>query len=136
MYLLDTNIWLEHLLDQEKSEDVGIFLGKVSSIELFMTDFALHSLGVVMDRLDRLDTLDIFVQDTFIYGDVGLIKLDPGDMGQIIRAIENYNFDFDDAYQYTAAQKYKLELISFDSDFDKAPGGRKTPAQISKNLYR
>ena len=26
MYLVDTNIWLERLLDQEKSEEVGNFL--------------------------------------------------------------------------------------------------------------
>ena len=134
MYLLDTNIWLEHLLDQEKSKDVGIFLGKVPSFKLFMTDFAFHSLGVIMDKLNRLNILDVFVRDTFIDGDVGLIKLDPGDTGQIIEAIENYNFDFDDAYQYTAASKYNLELVSFDSDFDRIPGGRKTPAQISINL--
>ena len=131
MYLLDTNIQLEVLLGQEKSEEVGIFLGNIPSFKLFMTDFAFHSLCVILDKLDRLDILDVFISDTFIDGNVGLIKLDPGDTGQIIRAIDNYNLDFDDAYQYTAAHKYNLELVSFDSDFDQTPGGKKTPAQLS-----
>jgi len=29
MYLVDTNIWLERLLDQEKSDEVGEFLSAV-----------------------------------------------------------------------------------------------------------
>jgi len=38
--------------------------------------------------------------------------------------------DFDDAYQYVAAEKNGLVLVSFDGDLDKTPNGRKTPAQI------
>ena len=45
MYLVDTNIWLERLLDQEKSEEVGNFLAYISSEQLFVTDFALHWCG-------------------------------------------------------------------------------------------
>jgi len=32
MYLVDTNIWLERLLDQEKSEEVGEFPAYLSSL--------------------------------------------------------------------------------------------------------
>ncbi len=45
MYLLDTNIWLERLLDQHRSEEVGRLLDQVPSQRLFMTDFTLHSIG-------------------------------------------------------------------------------------------
>jgi len=31
MYLIDTNVWIERLLAQEKSEEVGNFLNHVSS---------------------------------------------------------------------------------------------------------
>jgi predicted nucleic acid-binding protein len=30
-----------------------------------------------------------------------------------------YNLDFDDAYQYVAATSRKLELVGFDTDFDR-----------------
>ena len=51
-------------------------------------------------------------------------------MQRLIETMTEYQFDFDDAYQYVAAEKYGAELISFDSDFDKAERGRKTPLQI------
>ncbi len=44
MYLVDTNIWLERLLDQERSAEVGQFLSGVASARLLMTDFTLHSI--------------------------------------------------------------------------------------------
>lgn len=53
MYLLDTNVWLERLLDQERSNEVGQFLDRVSSEQLFITDFAFHSIGVVLTKLNR-----------------------------------------------------------------------------------
>jgi len=38
--------------------------------------------------------------------------------------------DFDDAYQYVAAEKHNLTLVSFDADFDRTDRGRKTPAEL------
>ena len=46
MYLVDTNIWLERLLAQAKSDEVGDFLDRIPSNELFSTDFAFHSICV------------------------------------------------------------------------------------------
>jgi hypothetical protein len=43
---------------------------------------------------------------------------------------ERLHLDFDDAYQYVAAEKHDLTLISFDADFDRTERGRKTPADI------
>jgi hypothetical protein len=55
MYLVDTNIWLERLLDQEKSDEVGEFLSAVHSDMMGITDFSLHSIGVIPTRLKRPD---------------------------------------------------------------------------------
>jgi len=52
MYLVDTNVWLERLLDQERAEDVRHFLDATVSEHLFITDFALHSIGVVLIKLN------------------------------------------------------------------------------------
>ena len=132
MYLVDTNVWLERLLDQTKANEVGHFLDRISSERLFITDFAFHSIGVVMVKLERKDGLFRFVQDTLIDGAVSLIHLEPGDTQHLLRIIEQFGFDFDDAYQYSAAEKYNLTMVSFDSDFDRTPRGRKTPAEIRK----
>jgi hypothetical protein len=44
MFLVDTNVWLERLLDQDRTAEVGDFLDRFPSGRLFMTDFALHSI--------------------------------------------------------------------------------------------
>ena len=130
MYLVDTNVWLERLLDQVQSEEAGHFLDHLPSERLFVTDFAFHSIGVVLSRLNHTDVLLRFVQDAFVDGAVGLIHLDPGDTERLVYAMEQFNLDFDDAYQYVAAEKHDLALVSFDSDFDRTERGRKTPAQV------
>ena len=53
MYLLDTNIWLERLLEQEHSDDVGRLLDQISSDQLFITDFSFHSICLVLTKLKR-----------------------------------------------------------------------------------
>ncbi|MCX6578903.1 MAG: hypothetical protein NT166_01810 [Candidatus Aminicenantes bacterium] len=44
--------------------------------------------------------------------------------------VEKFKIYFDDAYQYTAAQKFNFTVVSFDKDFDRTPSGRKTPQDI------
>ncbi len=131
MYLLDTNVWLERLLDQERSNEVGQFLDRVSSEQLFITDFAFHSIGVVLTKLNKMDGLIRFVKDAFIEGATVLVHLEPEDIQGVIDVIERFNLDFDDTYQYVAAEKYGLTLISFNSDFDRTERGRKLPSQFS-----
>ncbi len=130
MYLIDTNIWLERLLDQEKSDEVGIFLDRMPSNHLFITDFSFHSIGVVMGRLDRMNAFLNFINDIFIYGAVSIIRLDPEDMQRLAQVMERFKLDFDDAYQYTAAEKCALTLVSFDGDFDNTELGRKMPYEV------
>jgi len=130
LYLIDTNVWLERLLDQAKSDEVGRLFDRVVSEELFITDFTFHSMGVVMSRLRRTEALLRFVQDAFIDGGVVLIHLKPEDMDHLVQIAERYGLDFDDAYQYVAATKHNLTMVSFDADFDNTELGRRTPADI------
>ncbi|MGC8787914.1 MAG: type II toxin-antitoxin system VapC family toxin [Anaerolineae bacterium] len=130
MYLIDTNVWLERLLHQERSDEVGQFLSHTPSERLFTTDFALHSIGIVMHRLKRLDALLSFIQDVFVDGAVALIHLGPEDMYRLVHIMDQYHLDFDDAYQYVAAEKYDLTIVSLDSDFDRTEKGRRRPEEI------
>ena len=61
MYLVDTNVWLERLLNQDKSDEVGRFLNEVSPRDVFITDFAFHSICVILTRLTRSEALLDFV---------------------------------------------------------------------------
>ena len=129
MYLLDTNIALELLLDQEKADEVERFLRNTSPESLHLSEFALYSLGIVLLRRKMHDTFLQSVDDLLVTGGIRLVRLGVEDMQDIVRASRRFNLDFDDACQYVAAEKYNLALVSFDSDFDHTERGRKTPAE-------
>jgi len=50
--------------------------------------------------------------------------------------MQRFHLDFDDAYQYVAAEKYDLTLVSFDADFDRTPRGRRTPGEMILEIRR
>ena len=68
MYLVDTNVWLERLLDQERSAEVGQFLSRIPADRLLMSDFTLHSIGIILTRLGQGEVLLRFVDDVFVAG--------------------------------------------------------------------
>jgi len=129
MYLVDTSLWLELLLEQDESRQVREFLENSESNILYISEFALYSIGVVLLRLKKAELFLRFVKDISDAG-INIIRLLPRDMEALAEASGNYNLDFDDAYQYVAAEKYDLEILSFDGDFDRTERGRKTPDQV------
>ncbi len=130
MYLIDTNIWLELLLQQEKAGEVLSFFQTVDASSLAITDFTLYSIGIILTRLKKYDALDDFVADTLEDNSVIRICLDPSGLRRIPSIQKQFSLDFDDAYQYVAATENGLILVSFDTDFDKTPLGRKNPVEI------
>ncbi len=136
MYLVDTNIWLERLLDQERAAEVGRFLADVSADELLVSDFSFHSIGVILDRLDQHASLLELADDLFTNGAVGLVGLDPEDMPRLVEVIQEFGLDFDDACQYVAAEKHSAELVSFDTDFAGTKRGSVTPGTIVTRRQR
>ena len=44
--------------------------------------------------------------------------------------MQQFSLDFDDAYQYVAAEKYGLTIVSFDNDFDRTERGRETSDRL------
>ncbi len=130
MYLVDTNIWLERLLAQAKSDEVRDFLDRVPASELIITDFAFHSICVVLTRLKKETALIKFVEDVFVDGAVTVVSVPPEETQRLIDAMSKFNLDFDDAYQYVAAEKQGLVIVSFDGDFNRTARGKKTPAEI------
>lgn len=51
-------------------------------------------------------------------------------MHRMVSVMQQFRLDFDDAYQYAAAGKHTLTLVSFDADFDRTDRGRKTPQEV------
>ena len=129
-YLVDTNVWLERLLDQEKSEIASRFFALIPTDELFVSDFSIHSIGVILSRLKKLDVFEKFIDDLFVNGQLEQLYLDTVDLLDVITNIQKYKIDFDDAYQVSIAQKYDLTLITFDKDFNVKGIKKNTPDEI------
>lgn len=130
MFLIDTNIWLELLLEQEKAQEVHKFFKSVDSHLLAITEFSLYSIGVILTRLKKHFVFEDFLLDTLEESDVMRVCLAPPDLKQVMKISLEYQLDFDDSYQYVAVEKYNLEIISFDTDFDRTTKGRKEPGDI------
>lgn len=128
LFLVDTNVWLERLLNQERSFEVADFLSEVPSNYLFISDFSLHSIGVIASKLHCIAVFQRFLKDNFINGSVGFTTVLPFRMEYLLLAMQKYNLDFDDAYQLSVIKEYGLTLVSFDHDFDRTPEGRITPS--------
>lgn len=132
-YLVDTNVWLERLLDQEKSDIASKFLNSTPIDSLFVSDFSIHSIGVILSRLKKYDVLEKFLNDLFVNGQIDLLSLYSVDLLDVIENIKKYKLDFDDSYQYTVAQKFDLTIVTFDKDFNAKGIKKKTPEEVIEN---
>jgi predicted nucleic acid-binding protein len=130
MFLVDTNVWLELLLEQEKADAVRQFLQRIEARLLSLTEFSLYSIGVTLTRLKKDDVFEDFLSDTIEDSGVGRVRLDTTDLKRVLAVRQKFQLDFDDAYQYVAAEKHSLTLVSFDGDFDRTERGRKTPSEV------
>lgn len=130
MYLVDTNVWLESILEQERADEVRDFMRRVEGRLLAVSEFSIYSVCVILERMKKREACADFLTDTI--ADTGLlrVRLDVPDMLRALDVCRRYRLDFDDAYQYVAAEKHNLTLVSFDSDFDRTDRGRKTPAEV------
>ena len=128
-YLVDTNIFLELLLEQEKKEEVRQFLRTIPSDILCMSDFSLYSMGIILFKLEKANLFNAFVEDIVIDG-VTVLSLTYDDILGLYNIAKQYNLDFDDSYQYEIVKKFGLQLISFDKDFDKTEKGKLTPSEV------
>ena len=129
MYLADTNIFLEALLEQDKTADVQSFLQNIDLSTIFITDLSLHSIGIILYRLKNFALFSSFLEDIIVDG-IGILSLSPEDLKTLNLIADQFNLDFDDAYQYAVAAKYEMQLISFDTDFDRTERKRKEPIEV------
>ena len=128
--LLDTNIFLEIILSQERAEEAKALLLKSAQHEFFITDYSLHSIGLLLFRKKQHEAFRAFVEDVLLNGGIGLLSLYSDEMEPVVSASQKFGLDFDDAYQYAVAVRHDLVLVSFDTDFQRTDMGHKMPSEI------
>jgi len=128
--LVDTNLFIEVLLNQVGAQDAQALLVNRKGHELFVSDFALHSIGLLLFRQKQHQVFRRFLQDLVGRAGVGMVSLTPQELDSLADVAEKFNLDFDDAYQYSTAIKHGLKIVSFDADFDRTSEGRLLPADV------
>lgn len=113
-YLLDTNIFLEILLDQDKKEVCKNFL-ETHIGEIFISDFSLHSIGVILYRNHKHDLFNQFLEDAL--DKIEIISLSKEKYREIIDVYNQYKLDFDDSYQFLLSQENQMTIATLDTDF-------------------
>jgi len=121
MLLIDTNIFLEILLGQKKKDICKNFLNKNIN-NLCISDFSLHSIGVILFRENKYNTFKEFLNDFAI--NLEIITLPNTEYTRLIEANKKYKLDFDDAYQYSLSEFFDLEIITMDKDFNRIKKGK------------
>lgn len=116
MFLVDTNVFLEILLRQDKKESCKKFLDNNIG-NLNITDFSLHSIGVILFRYGKEDIFQKFVED--VMPNIKLLLLPVELYKEVVNVRKSLNLDFDDAYQYATAKYYGLKIVTMDKDFER-----------------
>jgi uncharacterized protein len=86
MYLLDTNVWLELLLNQTRAPEVSQLLKALNSSDLALSDFSLHPICVILGRTQRLTLLEQFVTDLFVQAQTALVALSGAEVQSVTKA--------------------------------------------------
>jgi len=116
MFLVDTNIFLEIILRQDRKKDCMKFLEKNIG-NLNITDFSLHSIGVILFRYGKEEIFQKFIED--VIPNTKLFALPMELYRGVVSVRKSLNLDFDDAYQYNMAKYYGLKLVTMDKDFER-----------------
>ena len=116
MLLVDTNIFLEILLKQDKSDSCKAFLEKNIAV-LNMSDFTLHSIGIILFKQKEEQSFFKFISDTL--PKTSLLSLPKYKYTEIINVKKQIGLDFDDSYQYCICKHFNLNFITMDYDFKK-----------------
>lgn len=115
MPLIDTNVFLEIMLNQDKKELCKNFIQE--NEDSYITDFSYHSIGLILFYRGKEKEFLKFSED--ILKNVEILSLPKERIKCLIEAKENLKLDFDDAYQYCTAKIYGLSIVTMDRDFER-----------------
>lgn len=121
-YLVDTNIFLEILLNQDRKDDCKVFLEE-NIKQLYISDFSLHSIGVILFRNKKEKIFNMFVTD--IMQNIEILSLTKFKYSNLDDIKKKYQLDFDDSYQLAIAQDHYLKIATMDFDFKKVSDTQK-----------
>ena len=115
-YLVDTNVFLEILLNQAGRKKCEAFLQGEKGVA-WISDFTLHSIGVLLFRQKRPELFDQFAADTL--PQFTILSLSEAGYSRLAAANTRHGLDFDDACQFAVAEENNLAIATQDKDFQR-----------------
>lgn len=136
MILLDTNIFLELLLDQKRAAECENLLDLISKgkMEATITHFTVHAVEAALPDAKSLAT---FLRN--LEHSVGLSVYDTNLSEEMATALisEKIGLDFDDTLQYYVAKKLGADaIVSFDEHFDRLDVRRVEPRDLLRTTQK
>lgn len=128
--LIDTNLFLEALLQRPRYLEVVSLFQAVQKYHLMVSHFTVDSIGLYLFRGGQPQLFVEWLSDLAQSGAFELVALDAEQRLHIANFAMQYGLDYDDAFQYAVAEAYDLVIVSFDQDFDGTPRGRKEPKDL------
>jgi predicted nucleic acid-binding protein len=135
-YLIDTNVFLELLLNRAFKNDCARLLKEIEigNLEAYVSSFSIHSIEVILSNFNKQKELKIFLSSIIDFEGLIVYATNLEEELEIIEEMKK-GLDFDDALQSFIAKKLKASIVSFDKHFDNIKGlKRLTPADILKTL--
>lgn len=130
LLLIDTNIILELMLQQKKSNECKKFLNSVATgdIEATITHFSVHAIEAILENPE--DTRNFLHNINSSIG-LSIYDTDISDEIAIALLMKEVKLDFDDTLQLYVARKIgAVGIVSFDRDFDGVDIKRLNPSEV------
>ena len=124
-YLVDTNVFLEVMLGQEKADVCERVLRKFCSGELngVVIDFAIDTIVIILENYGKgWSEIRTFLSSILGYKGLRVRFSSLLDRIMATNHMREYGLDFDDALALQAMKENGIEyIVSYDKDFDKVP---------------
>ena len=121
--IIDTNIFLEVLLNQEKCEGCSTFLRGIleGGREGFITTFSIDSIVISMlNNKAGNEKVNVFLSSLVKYKGLRFYQVKISDRIKALKLMKIYNLDYEDALiLQSAISTGSEEIVSFDKHFDK-----------------
>lgn len=123
MFYIDTNIFLELELKDEKWKECRDFFEKVSKneVEALISSFHVYSVILRIETETELPSrIKKFVNSISKFLGLSIYEPKLNDWLNVIEIMQKENLDFDDSMVVSCMRANKIKkLVSFDQDFDK-----------------
>jgi predicted nucleic acid-binding protein len=120
--LIDSNIFLEVLLNREKETECRPLLRMVQNgtVSAYVTSFSLHGIEVHLDGARKPKKLESFLVWVEEAQGLTVYHTSPQEEAQAVAISRKLPLDFDDALQLFVAESLGLHLVTYDHDFGDA----------------